>query len=128
MVRMTDSEFQKVIPQFLGITFACVVFGILNTNDNLLYTALVLLVLLILRVHFLYTVGTLIHDSVALLGKWLTALVLGVLYLSLISMYAIMYRRLNRELVATFTFSRTSKSTYQDGVGTYEKKSFDKPW
>ncbi len=128
MVRMTDSEFLKVIPQFLGITLACGFFGTLHANKSLLAIGAGVLILLIVRIRFLYTLGTLIHDSLALIGRSITSFILGALYLTVISAYAIVYRARNRALLRKFTFSRSEKSTYEDGIGVYEKKSFEKLW
>lgn len=125
---MSPDEFLKVSPQFLGISFALILLGLLTENTNLFYGALILLALLIIRVRMLYTVGTLLHDTLTLLGRVLVHTVLGGLFLTVISVYAYLYRFVNRHVAHAFKSGKERTTTYVEVENISIQESLRKPW
>lgn len=125
---MSDTEFLKVLPQFLGISFALLIFAILKEDMRFIYIATGILFLLILRVHFLFILGSVLHTILKTLGSSLVTFILGTLYLTVITLYAFLFRVLNKDIVHKFSYTVPSRTSFVHQERAFTKEDFEKLW
>lgn len=125
---MSDTELLRVLPQFLGITFALLLFAFLREDMRFMYVASGILFLLILRVRFLFILGSVLHTILKTLGSSLVTFILGTLYLTVITLYAFLFRMLNKDIVQKFSYTMPSRTSFVQQERAFTKEDFEKLW
>ena len=123
----SEKVFAPAIPPVLGISFALLLFAIFKEETSFIYATLVLLLLAIVRFGPLLLITDTIQTILKATGGGLVKFILSVLYLALISPYALLVRVFNRELGKKF-HNQNMNSNYHNTDYSYTKEYFERPW
>ena len=123
----SEKVFAPAIPSVLGISFALLLFAIFKEEDTFIYVALVLLLLAIVRFGPLLLITNTIQAILKAAGAFLVKFILSVLYLALISPYALLVRLFSGALRRKF-HEQNLNSNYHNVDYSYTKEYFERPW
>lgn len=127
-MKQNDTDFNKVLPQFLGISFALVFLSIWHDNQVFLFIVLSILFLLIIRAKILVTLGIMLHEIIKFLGQSITVFVLGFVYIFLITPYGFIFRFFQKDIHLKFNFKNTDNTFFIDSTTKYTRDYFERPW